>query len=142
MLADREELRMIAMSNKLRLFFHTAVAIAFASATSFAPAQTYPSKPIRLIVPLAPGSTADIASRFTAQELSKALGQSVVVENKAGAGGTIAMAELARSAPDGYTIGFASQGTRSYSIKGSTPSRVMNRPRTSHRSRCSAACRM
>ena len=62
-------------------------------------------------MPLAPGSTADIASRFTANELGKVLGQTVVVENKTGAGGTIAMAELARSAADGYTIGFASQGT-------------------------------
>jgi len=62
-------------------------------------------------VPLAPGSTADIASRFIAQELSKALGQPVVVENKAGAGGTIGMTELARTTADGYTIGFASQGT-------------------------------
>jgi tripartite-type tricarboxylate transporter receptor subunit TctC len=58
-----------------------------------------------------PGSTADIASRFTAQELAKALGQPVVVENKAGAGGMIGTRELARAAPDGYTIGFASQGT-------------------------------
>ena len=62
-------------------------------------------------MPLAAGSTADIVSRFAAQELGKALGQSVVVENKPGAGGTIAMAELARAAPDGYTIAFASQGT-------------------------------
>jgi tripartite-type tricarboxylate transporter receptor subunit TctC len=74
-------------------------------------AQTYPAKPIRLIVPFSPGSTADIASRFTAQELAKALGQPVVVENKAGAGGMIGTRELARAAPDGYTIGFASQGT-------------------------------
>ncbi len=74
-------------------------------------AQTYPTKPIRLLVPLAAGSTADIVSRFAGQELSKALGQPVVIENKPGAGGTIAMAELARAAPDGYTIEFASQGT-------------------------------
>ena len=74
-------------------------------------AQAYPSKPIRLLVPLAAGSTADIVSRFAAQELGKALGQSVVVENKPGAGGTIAMAEVARATPDGYTIAFASQGT-------------------------------
>ncbi len=99
------------MSNAFRLLFRAAIAIVLASAIGAASAQTYPSKPIRLIVPLAPGSTADIASRFTANELGKALGQSVVVENKTGAGGTIAMAELARSAADGYTIGFASQGT-------------------------------
>ena len=74
-------------------------------------AETYPSKPIRLLVPLAAGSTADIVSRFAGEQLGKALGQSVVIENKPGAGGTIAMAELARAAPDGYTIAFASQGT-------------------------------
>src|SRR5688572_2356907 len=99
------------MWNILSWLFRGAMAITFASAAGAAAAQTYPSKPIRLIVPLAAGSTADIASRFTANELGKALGQSVIVENKTGAGGTIAMAELARSAPDGYTIGFASQGT-------------------------------
>jgi len=77
-----------------------------------APAQgAWPAKSVRLLVPLAAGSTADIVSRTIGTELAKALGQPVVVENKPGAGGTIAMAELARSAPDGYTIGFASQGT-------------------------------
>jgi tripartite-type tricarboxylate transporter receptor subunit TctC len=76
-----------------------------------AAAQGYPTKPIRLLVPLAAGSTADIVSRYAGQELSKAIGQPVVIENKPGAGGTIAMAELARAAPDGYTIAFASQGT-------------------------------
>lgn len=74
-------------------------------------AQAYPHKPIRLIVPLAAGSTADILSRTVGAELAKALGQSVVVDNKTGAGGTIAMAELARAPADGYTIEFASQGT-------------------------------
>jgi tripartite-type tricarboxylate transporter receptor subunit TctC len=71
----------------------------------------WPSRSVKLLVPLAAGSTADIVSRTVGAELAKALGQPVVVENKAGAGGTIAMAELARAAPDGYTIGFASQGT-------------------------------
>jgi len=74
-------------------------------------AQAYPVKPIRLIVPFAAGSTADIAARYTAERLSNALGQPIVVENKAGAGGTIATAALARAAPDGYTIGVATQGT-------------------------------
>ncbi len=76
-----------------------------------AAAQTWPSRPIRLLVPLAAGSTADIISRAVGSELSRTLGQPVVVENKPGAGGTIAMAEIARSAPDGYTLSFASQGT-------------------------------
>ena len=62
-------------------------------------------------MPLAAGSTADIVSRTVGNELATRLGQSVVVENKPGAGGTIAMADLARAAPDGYTISFASQGT-------------------------------
>lgn len=76
-----------------------------------AQAQAYPSKPIKLLVPLAAGSTADILSRTIGAELAKETGQAVVVENKPGAGGTIAMAELARAAPDGYSIIFASQGT-------------------------------
>ncbi|HEY1325800.1 MAG TPA: tripartite tricarboxylate transporter substrate binding protein [Casimicrobiaceae bacterium] len=80
-------------------------------ASSGALAQSYPGKPVHLLVPLAAGSTADIISRYIGQELSKALGQPVIVENKPGAGGTICMAELAHAAPDGYTIGFASQGT-------------------------------
>ena len=74
-------------------------------------AQSWPTRPIRLLVPLAAGSTADIVSRTIATGLASRLGQPVVVENKPGAGGTIAMAEVARSASDGYTISFASQGT-------------------------------
>src|SRR5262245_17680731 len=87
-----------------------ALIVAFAAVAANG-AETYPAKPIRLLVPLAAGSTADIVSRFAGEQLGKALGQSVVVENKPGAGGTIAMAEVARAAPDGYTIAFASQGT-------------------------------
>ena len=74
-------------------------------------AQAWPSKPIRLIVPLAPGATADIITRIYADELGKALGQNIVVDNKTGAGGTIATAEAARAAPDGYTMLLISQGT-------------------------------
>ena len=92
-------------------FVRLLVSAALALAAGTAIAQPYPNKPIRLLVPLAAGSTADIVSRFAGQELGRAIGQSVVVENKPGAGGTIAMAELARSAADGYTIAFASQGT-------------------------------
>jgi tripartite-type tricarboxylate transporter receptor subunit TctC len=78
--------------------------------------QAWPAKPVRLIVPLAAGSTADIVSRTIGEELAKALGQPVVVDNKPGAGGTIAIAELARAAPDGYTIAFASQGTQVFNM--------------------------
>ncbi|MGA1287668.1 MAG: Bug family tripartite tricarboxylate transporter substrate binding protein, partial [Rubrivivax sp.] len=73
-------------------------------------AQTYPTRTIKLMVPLAAGSTADILSRTVGNELASALGQSVLVENKPAAGGTVAMSEVARAAPDGYTISFASQG--------------------------------
>ena len=73
-------------------------------------------RPIKFLVPLAAGSTADILSRTIGAELARELGQAVVVENKAGAGGTIAMAELARSVPDGYTIAFASQGTLVFNL--------------------------
>ncbi|MCB2039365.1 MAG: tripartite tricarboxylate transporter substrate binding protein [Rhodoferax sp.] len=88
-----------------------AVALAAAPCASALAQQNYPSRSIRLIVPLAAGSTADILSRTVGAELAKALGQTVVVDNKPGAGGTIATAELARSPADGYTIEFASQGT-------------------------------
>ncbi|VTU20694.1 Argininosuccinate lyase [Variovorax sp. SRS16] len=95
----------------------SALALTLATAApALAHAETYPSRSIRLLVPLAAGSTADILSRTIGNELSKNWGQAVVVENKAGAGGTIAMAELARAAPDGYTIAFASQGTLVFNL--------------------------
>jgi len=90
----------------LRLALGTLLALAAASLQ----AQPYPSRPIKLIVPLAAGSTADIVSRFAGEQLGKALGANVVIENKPAAGGTVAMGDVARAAPDGYTIGFASQG--------------------------------
>jgi tripartite-type tricarboxylate transporter receptor subunit TctC len=88
-----------------------ALALSAFAAGPAAAQAAWPARPIRLLVPLAAGSTADILSRTIGAELEKALGQPVVIEDKPGAGGTIAMAELARSAPDGYAIEFASQGT-------------------------------
>ena len=70
-------------------------------------AQGYPSKPVRLIVPFAPGGTADIVARVVAGELGAALGRVIVVDNKAGAGGTLGGIEVAHATPDGYLLGLA-----------------------------------
>ena len=71
-------------------------------------AQNWPTKPIKLIIPFAAGGTTDILGRLLAQQLTKDLGQNVVVENKPGAGGNIAAEFVAQSAADGYTIMLAS----------------------------------
>lgn len=103
---------------KSSLFRLAVVFVAVSLWTAVAPtlAQTYPARPIKFLVPQAAGSTADIVSRVLGAQLAKGLGQPVVVENKAGAGGTIAMTELARSAPDGYTIMLAAQGTLVFNL--------------------------
>jgi tripartite-type tricarboxylate transporter receptor subunit TctC len=69
---------------------------------------THPARPIRLIVPFPPGGNVDLSARIIAPELSRELGQPVIVENKAGAGGTVGLDAVAKSAPDGTTIGVAS----------------------------------
>ncbi len=69
-----------------------------------AQAQTYPTKPIRLVVPFAPGGSSSIVARAVAAEMEKGLGQSIIVDNKPGGGGNVAMLEVAKADPDGYTL--------------------------------------
>jgi len=66
--------------------------------------QAWPAKPLRLVVPFAAGGAADLAARLIAQQMSQSLGKPMVVENRGGADGAIAGVEVARSAPDGYTL--------------------------------------
>jgi tripartite-type tricarboxylate transporter receptor subunit TctC len=82
--------------------------IAFSAA---ALAQAFPSKPIRLVVPFGPGGVADITARAVAPEVSRGLGQQIVIENKPSAGGVVAGQDVARAAPDGYTLLLINNGT-------------------------------
>jgi tripartite-type tricarboxylate transporter receptor subunit TctC len=90
----------------MRTAFVVALAVmALASLPAAAQAQAYPAQSLKLITPYAPGSGADALSRVFATELSTQLGKSMVVENKAGMGGSLGLVDVARAAPDGYTLG-------------------------------------
>src|SRR5690349_18428229 len=86
-----------------------ATAATFLLATAAA-AQTYPDKPVRLIVPFPPGGSNDVVARVIGAQLGEKLGQTVLIDNRGGAGGTIGITAAGKSAPDGYTLLLASVG--------------------------------
>jgi len=86
-------------------------AVLMLTAGSVALAQSYPNKPIRYIIPFPPGGTTDIVGRLVADQMSRVIGQPLVVENRGGGGGAIGAEAIAKAAPDGYTIGMATVST-------------------------------
>ena len=95
-----------------------AIVLAWAMGTSLVAAQgaPWPERPIRLIVPFPPGSSADVAARILSNEVSPRLGQQLVVENRAGASGNLGADLIAKASPDGYTIGFATTSTHAVAV--------------------------
>lgn len=85
--------------------------VAFAQAPAATPEDRYPSKPVRMIVPNPAGGGVDIIARLIGQKLTERLGRSFVIDNRAGAGGTIGLGNLAKSAPDGYSLGMGVTAT-------------------------------
>jgi tripartite-type tricarboxylate transporter receptor subunit TctC len=100
-----------------RRFLHLAAgALALPAVSRLARAQTFPARPITIIVPFAPGGGTDVAARIVADHMGRTLGQQVVIQNIAGAGGTIGSTRAMRADPDGYTIEMGQMGTHAAAV--------------------------
>jgi len=95
----------------LRKFYFLILLTPFAAISLPAMAQVFPNKPVTLIVPFPPGGPSDTLARAVALRMGKNLGQPVVIENISGASGTIGLSKMVSAAPDGYTLGFGTNGT-------------------------------
>src|SRR5919198_1653715 len=96
---------------KARMLRNVILVLALASGFSHATAQDYPNRPITLVVPFPPGGSTTIVARTVADKMSELLGQSLVIDNRGGAGGTVGSRAVSKSAPDGYTILLGYTGT-------------------------------
>lgn len=101
----------------MKLFVRAVAVLAALLLAIAAHAQTYPSRPVRIIVPFPPGGTTDILARITAERLQSALGQPFIVENRSGAGGVIGTEAAAKAAPDGHTLMLSSSAPLAVGLK-------------------------
>ena len=129
------------MTMHRRRFLHFAAgAVALPALPQNAAAQAYPNRPITFIVPFPPGAATDVCARIVADHMGRTLGQQFVIQNIAGAGGTVGSTRAMRSDPDGYTILMGQMGTHAASSRSIQIFRT-SRPRTSRRSAWSPAFR-
>src|SRR4051812_3408755 len=111
------------MHRLVGIVFSALIAVLLPNAQAFA--QSWPTRPLTLVVPFAAGGPSDVAGRIIAQRMSELLGQQVVVENPTGAGGTLGSNRVAKAAPDGYQFVIGNIGTHAWS-----QSLYRNRPTT------------